>query len=134
MRSNYLKCFVLFVVCVMNVAVFAGAVKKSLKVVNGKVVLYSHYGNSGYFASHRNLCGPNEQMGVDTFEYSTECCEKNDDGVCVSEKSCRRAKAVCLDKDKEGKVVGSYDSYGVKDCGACTPSLDNPAEVVGPGF
>lgn len=66
---------------------------KTKKVVNGKVVDFVAFGKPGFSPSHRNLCGPNEQMGMDTFVTSTECCEKNDDGVCVSQKSCRMPKA-----------------------------------------
>jgi len=105
---------------------------KTKKVVNGRLVDFVSFGKPGFSASHRNLCGPNDQMGMDTFVTSTECCEKNDDGVCVSQKSCRTPKATCLDKDSNGNITGYYDSYGVKECGACVAiELDSPTEVLG---
>ena len=105
---------------------------KTKKVVNGKMVDFIAFGKPGFSSSHRNLCGPNEQMGVDTFVTSTECCEKNDDGVCISQKNCRMPKATCLDKDSDGNVTGYYESFGEKECGSCVSiELDNPAEVLG---
>ena len=102
------------------------------KVIDGKVVKYKDYSNSGFFNSHRNLCGPNDQLGTDTFDYSTECCEKKD-GECVSEKSCRTPKATCIDRDSDGNATGTYDSFGLKDCGACMPvEVEDPGQVLTP--
>ena len=83
------------------------------------------------YASHRRLCGPNQQIGGDTFEYSSECCEKRDD-KCISEKQCRRAVANCVYVREDGSK-DIYKSSGVRECGQCVPvSVEEPAEVVTP--
>ena len=80
------------------------------------------------YASHRRLCGPNQQLGGDTFEYSSDCCEKKDN-KCISKKQCRRPVADCVFVRSDGsKEV--YKSTGVKECGQCMPAdPEAPAEI-----
>ena len=81
------------------------------------------------YASHRRLCGSNQQLGVDTFDYSKECCEKKDN-QCISERQCRRPVATCVYVREDGSK-DYYKSSGVKDCGQCVAKdLEDPAEVI----
>ena len=83
------------------------------------------------YASHRRLCGINEQLGADTFEYSSECCQEVDN-KCVSTKQCRTPVAVCrfVRSDGEDEI---YTSRGARECGQCRP-VDGlePSEVTAP--
>lgn len=81
------------------------------------------------YNSNFNLCGSNQQLGVNTFVYSTECCEKNDNKECISVRQCRRSMANCVQRDDQGEVVSLYKAYGVKDCGACGAKGANGAPM-----
>lgn len=83
------------------------------------------------YASHRRLCGVNQQLGGDTFEYSMECCEEKDN-KCVSQKNCRTPVANCVFERSDGSTE-IYTSRGAKECGQCQ-AVDElaPAEVVTP--
>ena len=83
------------------------------------------------YASHRRLCGSNQQLGADTFEYSSDCCEERDN-KCISKKQCRRPVANCVYEREDGtKEV--YKSTGAKECGQCMEvDPTDPAEVVSP--
>jgi len=83
------------------------------------------------YASHRRLCGSNQQLGGDTFEYSSACCEEKDN-KCISEKKCRRPVANCIFERSDGtKEV--YKSSGGRECGQCMPTdPEIPAEVESP--
>ena len=123
---NYCK-FILIVALFIPVYSYgkkAPLTYRKLGKVSANPVSVNRAVNYAFYGTNFNLCGPNQQLGGNTWVYSTECCKKNEDKQCIEEKQCRRAKADCVQRDNNGEVVAIYESYGVKDCGSCNQIAD----------
>ena len=73
----------------------------------------------------------NQQIGWDTFEYSTQCCEEKNN-KCVSEKNCRKPVASCVYERSDGSQE-IYKASGANKCGQCQElNPVEPSEVQAP--